>query len=131
MQIFQKKKLSKITILLLQIIAIASLFLFFFSREAIYIFKDFIDRIPLDATFESLIYRFLLPFKMLANSPSLCAVMFLVVHIFCATYQRNLYIFNDYKPLITEDFDIFSPEKGVNEYNKNEIVYLQTMRLLF
>lgn len=128
----QKNKLDRFTILLLQGIAIASLFLFFFSHEAIYIFKDFVDRLPLDASLESVIYRILLPFKLLSNSPSLCAVLFLTIHLFCATYQKDIYLFDNYEPNIYEDFDISMPEyRTLCEYNPNDIVYLQTMRLLF
>lgn len=128
----QKNKLGRFTILLLQGIAIASLFLFFFSREAIYIFKDFVDRLPLDSTLESLIYRLLLPFKLLSNSPSLCALLFLIIHLLCATCLKGIYLFDNYAPAIYVDFDISMPEyKALYEYNPNDIVYLQTMRLLF
>lgn len=128
----QKNKLGRFTILLLQGIAIASLFLFFFSREAIYIFKDFVDRLPLDSTLESLIYRLLLPFKLLSNSPSLCALLFLIIHLLCATCRKGIYLFDNYAPAIYVDFDISMPEyKALYEYNPNDIVYLQTMRLLF
>lgn len=132
MPIFQKKKLSKFTILLLQVVALASLFLFCFSREAIYIFKDFVDRIPMDATFEGLIYRVLLPFKLISNTPSLCAVIFLTVHIFCATYSRDIFGYQFLQRFNYKDFDINMPQSMcVVAKDKNGIVYLQTMRLLF
>lgn len=132
MPLFQKKKLSKATVLLLQVIALASLFLFFFSREAIFIFKDFVDRIPLDVSIESLIYRLLLPFKLLSNSPSICAVFFLVMHIFCATHEKNLWIYQNTLRYNYKAFDIsVAQNANVNESGKEEDIYLHTMRLLF
>lgn len=132
MNIFQKKRLNKITILLLQLIAVGSLFLFFFSKEAIYIFKDFLDRIPLDTSFESLLYRILLPFKMIVNSPSICAVIFLITHIVCITYNKGILFAYSFEPVCYEASDVYSPEYNVvNFVASNNLKYLQTMRLLF
>lgn len=132
MNIFQKKRLNKITILLLQLIAVGSLFLFFFSKEAIYIFKDFLDRIPLDTSFESLLYRILLPFKMIVNSPSICAVIFLITHIVCITYNKGILFAYSFEPVCYEASDVHLPEYDVvNFVASNNLKYLQTMRLLF
>lgn len=132
MNIFQKKRLNKITILLLQLVAVGSLFLFFFSKEAIYIFKDFLDRIPLDASFESLLYRILLPFKLIVNSPSICAVIFLITHIVCITYNKGILFAYSFEPVCYEASDVHLPEyEVVNFVASNNLKYLQTMRLLF
>lgn len=132
MNIFQKKRLSRLAILLLQLIAVGSLFLFFFSREAIYIFKDFVDRIPLDASFESLLYRLLLPFKLLVNSPSICAVLFLVTHIVCVTYNKGVFFAFNFEPFCYKESDISLPQFEVEDYiEQKNSSYLQTMRLLF
>lgn len=132
MNIFQKKRLNKITILLLQLVAVGSLFLFFFSKEAIYIFKDFLDRIPIDTSFESLLYRILLPFKLIVNSPSICAVIFLITHIVCITYNKGILFAYSFKPVCYEASDVHLPEyEVVNFVASNNLKYLQTMRLLF
>lgn len=132
MHAINKKKISTVTILLLQIFAIASFFLFFFNSEFIFVFKNFADKIPMEANLESIIYRALLPFKFISNSPSLCAILFLLINLFGVIYNRSEIIGHNYAPVIFKDSDIEYPSYvAVNADNKNNIVYLQTMRLLF
>lgn len=132
MKIFQKKKVNKLTIFLLQALALGFVFVFFFSRDAIFIFKGFLDKIPLDESVEIVIYRGLLPFKFLVHSPSLCAVLFLLMNIICYTYNRNLMIKFDYEPFVCGEQDVNLPKVVAKEKTtSNNIEYLKTMRLLF
>lgn len=129
---FQKKKVNKLTIFLLQALALGFVFVFFFSRDAIFIFKGFLDKIPLDESVEIVIYRGLLPFKFLVHSPSLCAVLFLLMNIICYTYNRNLMIKFGYEPFVCEEQDVDLPKVVAREKTTfNNIEYLKTMRLLF
>lgn len=132
MQVFQSKKINKVIIILLQALVLAGLFLFFFSREAIYICKDFIERISIDANMESLIYKLLLPFKMLVNSPSLYAIICLIGNLVCFTYNQTMWLKLYEKPYLYVDGIIEHSEIEVKNYfEQKNYSYLKTMRLLF
>lgn len=131
MQIFKKERMKKIAIIVMQVITIGSLFLFVFSREAISFFKDILDKIPLNQDFETLLYKMLLPFKMLVNSHSICAILFLVSHILCFTYHTNItYLYaipapSDFVKVTEKTYTVCDINTQSND------TYLQTMRLLF
>lgn len=132
MQLFKNKKINKCIIILLQALVLAGLFLFFFSREAICICKDFIERISIDANMESLIYRLLLPFKMFVSSPSIYAIIWLIGNLVCVTYNQEMLIKLYEKPCFYVDGKIVLSEMEVPSYfEQKNYSYLKTMRLLF
>ena len=111
---------------------LAGLFLFFFSREAICICKDFVERISIDANMESLIYRLLLPFKMLVNSPSIYAILWLVGSLVCFTCNQEIWSKLYEKPYLYVDGKIVLSETEAPSYcEQKNYLYLKTMRLLF
>lgn len=132
MQLFKNKKVNKCIIILLQALVLAGLFLFFFSREAICICKDFIERISIDANKESLIYRLLLPFKMIVSSPSIYAIIWLIGNLVCFTYGKGLWLKFYEKPYMYVDGTVKHLEIEVPTYcEQKNYSYLKTMRLLF
>ena len=132
MQLFKNKKINKCIIILLQALVLAGLFLFFFSREAICICKDFIERISIDANMEALIYRLLLPLKMLVSSPSIYAIIWLIGNLVCVTYNQEMWIKLYEKPCFYVDGKIVLSETEVPSYfEQKNYSYLKTMRLLF
>ena len=131
MQLFKNKKINKCVIILLQAFVLAGLFLFFFSREAICICKDFVERISIDANMESLIYRLLLPFKMLVNSPSIYSILWLVGSLVCFTCNQEIWSKLYEKPYLYVDGKIVLSETEAPSYcEQKNYSYLKTMRLL-
>lgn len=133
MKIFlNRKKYNKFTLALLQLCAIGLVLLFIFNKEAILIAKAIFERLEIAPDFQMLIYRILLPFKVLMDSPSLCAIFFLIMHIICATYYKGSMMYIVTEPYMSEGEEVNPPKYPVyNFMEQKNYSYLKTMRLLF
>ncbi len=127
-----KKKGRKIFLLLLQFGAMASLFVVMFDKEAVFIFKDFVDRLQLDMDMQISLMRLLLPVRMLLHSPSLYAIIFLLTPIFVLASSIYLRASISTEPFVYEESDVQSKTYDIISYvEQKNCSYLKTMRLLF
>lgn len=133
MNLVNRKKLNKFALLLLEALSIAVVFVITFYSEAVLFFKDILNRLSLSSDLEDFIYRSLLPLKMLVNTPSLCAVFFLVVHILCMLNNKCWWLMVMLQPAETESEDVFDKnKKTINQFfAQKNYSYLENMRLLF
>lgn len=133
MNLVNRKKLNKFALLLLEALSIAVVFVITFYSEAVLFFKDILNRLSLSSDLEDFIYRSLLPLKMLVNTPSLCAVFFLVVHILCMLNNKCWWLMAMLQPAETESEDVFDKnKKTINQFfAQKNYSYLENMRLLF
>ena len=127
-----KKKGHKIFLLLLQLGAMASLFVVMFDKEAVFIFKDFVDRLQLDMDLQMTLIRLLLPVRMLLHSPSLYAIIFLLTPIFVLASGIYLRASISTEPFVYEKSDVQSKSYDIVSFvEQKNCSYLKTMRLLF
>lgn len=133
MNLVCKKKLNKLALLLLEALSIAVVFAIAFYSEAVILFKDILSRLSFSSDIEELIYRILLPLKMLINTPSLCAVFFLVIHILCMTNNKCFWFIAMLLPLSSDSEDIFEQNRKTSKqfFAQKNYSYLENMRLLF
>lgn len=133
MNLVNRKKLNKFALLLLEALSIAVVFVITFYSEAVLFFKDILNRLSLSSDLEDFIYRSLLPLKMLVNTPSLCAVFFLVVHILCMLNNKCWWLMVMLQPAETESEDVFDKNKKTIKqfFAQKNYSYLENMRLLF
>ena len=101
--------------------------------ENFYEFEVEVPRLSLSSDLEDFIYRSLLTLKMLVNTPSLCAVFFLVVHILCMLNNKCWWLMVMLQPAETESEDVFDKnKKTINQFfAQKNYSYLENMRLLF
>ena len=133
MLIAKKKINSKIVIMfLLQLVAMAFIFVMLADRQTIFIIKDFVYSLNLDVSTHAYLSRLYVALKMLFDLPSCFGICVFLIQIVCATYTLKVMLFNN----CPKKIDI-EAEKVESYQEKIESVillknfsYLENLRLL-
>lgn len=127
-----RKKGNKLLPILLQIFAMGCLFVAIFDKEAVFIFKDFVDRLQLGADIEMTLIRLLLPFRMIAHCPSFYALLLIITPIVYLASNKQIFGFFEITPFKCKYCDVQEKEYEIENFcEQKNSSYLKTMRLLF
>ena len=88
-----RKKGNKLLPMLLQVFAMGCLFVAIFDKEAVFLFKDFVDKLQLDADMQMTLIRLLLPFKMIIQCPSFCALVLILTPLVYLASNKQIFDF--------------------------------------
>lgn len=127
-----RKKGNKLLPMLLQVFAMGCLFVAIFDKEAVFLFKDFVDKLQLDADMQMTLIRLLLPFKMIIQSPSFCALVLILTPLVYLASNKQIFDFFEVTPFMYKDSDVQEKQYEIENFcEQKNYLYLKTMRLLF
>lgn len=127
-----RKKGNKLLPMLLQVFAMGCLFVAIFDKEAVFLFKDFVDRLQLGADIEMTLIRLLLPFKMIIQCPSFCALVLILTPLVYLASNKQIFDFFEVTPFMYKDSDVQEKQYEIENFcEQKNYLYLKTMRLLF
>lgn len=127
-----RKKGNKFLPMLLQVFAMGCLFVAIFDKEAVFLFKDFVDKLQLDADMQMTLIRLLLPFKMIIQCPSFCALVLILTPLVYLASNKQIFDFFEVTPFMYKDSDVQEKQYEIENFcEQKNYLYLKTMRLLF
>lgn len=127
-----RKKGNKLLPMLLQVFAMGCLFVAIFDKEAVFLFKDFVDKLQLDADMHMTLIRLLLPFKMIIQCPSFCALVLILTPLVYLASNKQIFDFFEVTPFMYKDSDVQEKQYEIENFcEQKNYLYLKTMRLLF
>lgn len=124
---------SKIVILsLLQLVAMAFVFVALSDKQTIIILKEFVKSLNLDANTHDLIARIYVALKMMFDLPSLFGICVFLIQLVCATWTLKVMLFSVCpKKVMIEESKIDSyQEKIESVIFSKDCMYLENLRLL-
>ena len=127
-----RKKGNKLLPMLLQVFAMGCLFVAIFDKEAVFLFKDFVDKLQLDADMQMTLIRLLLPFKMIIQCPSFCSLVLILTPLVYLASNKQIFDFFEVTPFMYKDSDVQEKQYEIENFcEQKNYLYLKTMRLLF
>ena len=129
--ITKKKFNSKYLFYLLQLVVMAFLFLILIDKQSAIEIQRFVQSLNINADIQSLMARIYLAFKAALDVPSCIGIIFVIMHVFCATFivTTIIYFYPKRNEVIYEKVE--TPKyRGESQNIAEKYFHLDKVRLL-